>query len=93
MYIRTIFEAFAVILLIAGFFAEDKLIAFEHRVASFAIECKKRLRRYLISVSKDASAIYRACRRQHITFFRFAAMLCKYKPTNEIEKQKEKEAV
>lgn len=77
MYIRTMFEAFAVVLLIAGFFAEDKLIAFEQRIVSFAIECRKRLRRYWISVSKDAYAIYRACKRQHITFFRFVAMLCK----------------
>ena len=77
MYIRTIFEAVAVVLLIAGMLFEDKLIAFEQRIASFAIKCKKRLRRYLISVRKDTAAIYRACKRQHITFFRFVAMLCK----------------
>ena len=77
MYIRTIFEAAAVVLLFAGMLFEDKLIALEQRIASFAIKCKKRLRRYLISVRKDASAIYRACKRQDITFFRFAVMLCK----------------
>lgn len=78
MYIRTMFEAFAVVLLIAGFFAEDKLIALEQRMASFAIKCRKRLRRYLISVRKDASAIYRACKRQGITFFRFVIKLCAF---------------
>lgn len=77
MYIRTIFEAAAVFLLIAGFFVEDKFIAFEQRIASFAIQCKNRLRRYWISVSKDASAIYSACKRQNITFFCFVVMLCK----------------
>ena len=77
MWIRTIFEAAAVVLLFAGMLFEDKLIAFEQRIVSFAFNCKNKLRRYWISVSKDASAIYRACKRQHITFFRFVAMLYK----------------
>lgn len=78
MWIRTIFEAAAVVLLFVGMLFEDKLIAFEQRIVSFAIECRKRLRRYLISVRKDASAIYRACKRQHITFFRFVIKLCAF---------------
>lgn len=69
-------------LLVAGMFFEDRLIAFEERlllkldkvcerIAAVAADRYRARRAYI----RDAKAIHRACKRQSITFRRFVAML------------------
>lgn len=89
MQIKTICEAAVVVLLIAGMFLEDDLIKFEEILHCIFIAImdglceipgnlrrrKKEFASSFRAYKRDVKAIYRACKRQGITFRLFMAML------------------